>query len=309
MLNLIFYSFALFLSSSGQQANLGFELGEGSMRTLSTSSNPRPSSWPNPLQRFIGFLWGPSTPVHWILYGSGLNLYRSHCPWSNIPLFSVKHSHANIELTSLSLNVIFPLYTMTYFWAPQGFVARRVSALLVLALSSTESKFVFPPILVSLFCFLAFSNQRTAINCKLFFWHKPSSARYGQWHKDKKEPQSKNVPRIIAFVVRFQKFHLFTWPFTFACPSVRPSAITSYSFLFLSWLPCPPPPTPQSTGPPSQSTGPSMNRIISQTFQVKFDSLFQNWMFFRDNYFLLKSLHLGSSYVSTWHFLFRLFLF
>jgi len=29
----------------------------------------------------------------------------------------------------------------------------------------------------------------------------PTSARYGQWHKDKKEPQSKNVPRIIAFVV------------------------------------------------------------------------------------------------------------
>merc|ERR1712012_585161 len=28
----------------------------------------------------------------------------------------------------------------------------------------------------------------------------PTSARYGQWHKDKKEPQSKNVPRIIAFV-------------------------------------------------------------------------------------------------------------
>jgi len=29
----------------------------------------------------------------------------------------------------------------------------------------------------------------------------PTSARYGQWHKDKKEPQSKNVPRVIAFVV------------------------------------------------------------------------------------------------------------
>merc|ERR1712088_402262 len=29
----------------------------------------------------------------------------------------------------------------------------------------------------------------------------PTSARYGRWHKDKKEPQSKNVPRIIAFVV------------------------------------------------------------------------------------------------------------
>ena len=38
------------------------------------------------------------------------------------------------------------------------------------------------------------------------------SARYGQWHKDKKEPQSKNVPRIIAFVVRvklLQGFHGF----------------------------------------------------------------------------------------------------
>jgi len=45
-------------TSSGEQANLGFELGEGSMRTLSTSSNPRPSSWPNPLQRF---LWAPLT--------------------------------------------------------------------------------------------------------------------------------------------------------------------------------------------------------------------------------------------------------
>ena len=53
----IVWLFCSFLSSSGEQANLGFELGEGSMRTLSTSSNPRPSSWPNPLQRFFGALF------------------------------------------------------------------------------------------------------------------------------------------------------------------------------------------------------------------------------------------------------------
>lgn len=29
----------------------------------------------------------------------------------------------------------------------------------------------------------------------------PTSARYGQWHKDKKEAQTKNMPRIICFVV------------------------------------------------------------------------------------------------------------
>ena len=32
--------------------------------------------------------------------------------------------------------------------------------------------------------------------------------------------------------------------------------------------------------PTPQSTGPSMNRIISQTFLAQFDSLFQRWIFF-----------------------------
>ena len=43
----------LFLPSSGEHANLGFDLGEGSLRPKSSSSsNSRPSSWSNPLQRF-----------------------------------------------------------------------------------------------------------------------------------------------------------------------------------------------------------------------------------------------------------------
>ena len=42
-----------FLPSSGEHANLGFDLGEGSLRPKSSSSsNSRPSSWSNPLQRF-----------------------------------------------------------------------------------------------------------------------------------------------------------------------------------------------------------------------------------------------------------------
>merc|ERR1711892_991613 len=41
------------------------------------------------------------------------------------------------------------------------------------------------------------SGQRQGSNLQ----KAPTSARYGQWHKDKKDTQTKNVPRIIVFIV------------------------------------------------------------------------------------------------------------
>jgi len=41
------------------------------------------------------------------------------------------------------------------------------------------------------------SGQRQGPNIK----QAPTSVRYGQWHKDKKETQTKNVPRIMVFIV------------------------------------------------------------------------------------------------------------
>jgi len=41
------------------------------------------------------------------------------------------------------------------------------------------------------------TSQRQGSNLR----HAPASARYGQWHKDKKDTQQKNVPRIICFIV------------------------------------------------------------------------------------------------------------
>jgi syntaxin-binding protein 1 len=41
------------------------------------------------------------------------------------------------------------------------------------------------------------SGQRQGTNLR----QAPNSVRFGQWHKDKKDPQTKNLPRIICFIV------------------------------------------------------------------------------------------------------------
>ena len=104
---------------------------------------------------------------------------------------------------------------------------------------------------------------------------------------------SRHISHIQAGLFFYSTPHrgrVYKWKF---CPFICLSVC--HHFLFFSFIQtlssgesrnlshgiqCPPsmspmPPTPKSTGPPSQSTDPQMNRIISQTFLAQFDSLFQ----------------------------------
>ena len=181
-----------------------------------------------------------------ILWMSLLNISQQICK-SQFDLIHVTHTHDDMRLsTSRGL-----------------YVARGVAQLIFNSpssvLSSAESSFhclicfSFCALVFLSFYFFAFSNQCTAtgwwtfIDVNLLHF----SARYGQWHKDKKEPQSKNVPRIIAFVVRLRsnlQTFIFCWFFTFAAAQLVSTTFRLVAVASVSWGPPTKWPTTRRTG-------------------------------------------------------------